>query len=81
MFSRKAIAHGQADGSYVELCGEIGRFFKTGKSPVTPEETIEIFAFMEAAEKSALQDGAAVSLDSVLMRAREEAEKKLANLR
>src|SRR2546430_12678947 len=31
---------------------EIGRFFKTGKSPVRAEETIEIFAFMEAADES-----------------------------
>ena len=32
---------------------EMVKFFETGKAPVSPEETIEIMAFMEAAEMSA----------------------------
>lgn len=59
-------------GGYKPLVIEIAKFFKTGKAPVTAEETIEIFAFMEAADESKRQNGAAVSLESVLKKAREE---------
>jgi hypothetical protein len=37
--------------------------------PVTPEETIEIFAFMEAADESKRQGGKSVTLESVLSKA------------
>lgn len=37
---------------YRELCVEIARFFRSGIPPVELDETIEIFAFMEAAEES-----------------------------
>src|SRR6058998_959853 len=46
-FGSKAIVQSGREGGYEELCREIGLFFKTGKSPVPAEETIEIFAFME----------------------------------
>src|SRR5438128_2403213 len=35
-FGSKAIMHGGKEAGYEELCREIGRFFKTGKSPVRP---------------------------------------------
>ena len=57
-FGSKAIASSAREGGYEELCREIVRFFKTGKPPVTAEETIEIFAFMEAADQSKKQGGA-----------------------
>ena len=38
---------------YHALVREMVKFFETGKAPVSPEETIEIMAFMEAAEMSA----------------------------
>ena len=60
-----------------ELCREIERFFKTRKVPVSADETIEIFAFMEAADLSKRQGGAAVSLTSVLAKAKSEAAAKL----
>ena len=37
-------------------------FFKTKVAPVKPEETIEIFAFMEAADKSKAEGGKPVKL-------------------
>jgi len=55
---------GSFDG-YVPLIAEIMKFFKTGVAPVSPEETIEMFAFMEAADASKAQGGAAVSLGSL----------------
>lgn len=51
---------------YEPLLVDIIRYFKTGEVPVTPEETIEIFAFMEAADESKRQGGKNVTLESVL---------------
>ena len=39
------------------LLNEILAFFKTGKAPIDPEETIELFAFMEAAAQSFANGG------------------------
>jgi hypothetical protein len=41
---------GSYDG-YAPLVVEIVKFFQTGVAPVKPAETIEIFAFMEAAPR------------------------------
>ena len=60
---------GPYDG-YEPLVVKIVEFFQTGKAPVAPEETIEIFAFMEAADESKRQGGQAVSLNEVLEKAR-----------
>jgi hypothetical protein len=76
-FGSKRIIHAGKEGGYEELCREIGRFFKTGKSPVTAEETIEIFAFMEAADESKHQGGAPVSLTKLLAKAKVEAASKV----
>ena len=75
-FGSKAILHAGREGGYEELCREIARFFKTRKAPVTPEETIEIFAFMEAADESKRQGGAPVSLEPILAKAKAEAAHK-----
>ncbi len=66
---------GSYDG-YDPLVYAIVKFFQTGVAPVTPEETLEIYAFMEAADESQRQNGASVTLESVLVKARAEAEKK-----
>jgi hypothetical protein len=42
---------------YRPLLVEIIKMFQTGKAPVAPEETLEIFAFMDAAQKSKEQGG------------------------
>jgi predicted dehydrogenase len=55
--------------SYVDLCRQIGRFFRTGVAPVSPAETLEIYAFMEAADESAKRDGEAVSIAEMMERA------------
>ena len=41
--------------------------------PIPPEETLEIYAFLEAAAQSKARGGAAVTLDEVLAAARAEA--------
>ncbi len=52
---------GQFDG-YAPLVQEAVKFFETGVAPVRAEETLEIFAFMEAADESKRRDGASVTL-------------------
>ncbi len=47
---------------YRPLVVEIAKFFSTGKPPVPNEETLEIFAFLDAAQKSKEQHGRAVAL-------------------
>jgi len=42
---------------YGPLVREIVRFFKTGTPPVAPEETLEIIAFMDAAQRSKAAGG------------------------
>ena len=51
--------------SYAPLVREIMGFFQTGVPPVAAEETLEIFAFMEAADDSKRRGGAAVKLSDV----------------
>jgi hypothetical protein len=76
-FGSRGIVQAPRPGTYDDLCREIARFFKTGKVPVRAEETIEIFAFMEAADESKRQCGASVALATVLARAQAEAATKL----
>lgn len=54
---------------YEPLVVEICKFFDTGKPPVSAEETLEIYAFMEAADQSKREGGKPVTLASVLARA------------
>ncbi|MCX6904747.1 MAG: gfo/Idh/MocA family oxidoreductase [Verrucomicrobia bacterium] len=56
-FGTKGIAPAGKSGDYDELCREIGKFFKTRQPPVSAAETIEIFAFMEAADESERRGG------------------------
>lgn len=53
---------------YRGLLVEIVRFFRTGVPPVQPDETLEIMAFMEAAELSKARGGASVALAEVTQR-------------
>jgi len=68
-FGTKGVALGQGSGGYDPLIMEIGKFFRTGQPPVSVRETLEIFAFMEAADESKRRGGAPVTLESVLSRA------------
>jgi hypothetical protein len=70
VFGSKAFAE-QKSGrdDYAPLVAEIIKFFQTGTSPVSAEETLNLFAFMEAADESKRQGGAPVSLAEVLAKA------------
>ncbi len=50
---------------YANLLVEIIKFFQTGKSPVSPEECVEVLAFMQAADVSKEKGGAPARLDEL----------------
>ncbi len=74
VFGDKGIATTGKFEGYEPLLKEIANFFKTGKPSVSPEKTLEIYAFMEAADESKRQGGLPVSLESVLDKARKAGE-------
>ena len=74
VFGDKGIAPSGPFGGYEPLLVEIVKFFKTGKPPVAPEQTLEIYAFMEAADQSKREGGVPVSLETVLERAKKAAQ-------
>jgi hypothetical protein len=51
---------------YKGIAIEMAKFFKGGPPPVSADETLELFAFMEAAHQSKRQKGEAVRIDAVL---------------
>ena len=59
---------GSYDG-YDPLLYSAVHFFRTGVAPVSPEETLEIYAFMEAADESKRRNGAEVTLKEVMDKA------------
>jgi predicted dehydrogenase len=67
VFGAKGIAQEKESGSaYVPLLSQIITFCRTGVSPVDPRETIEILAFMEAADESKRRGGVPVALAEVI---------------
>jgi predicted dehydrogenase len=52
-------------GGYDGLVRAIAEFFHTGRPPVDPAETLEVFEFMTAAQRSAERGGAEVKLTEV----------------
>lgn len=72
VFGSKGIAPAGGFGGYEPLVVEICNFFKTGEPPVSAEETINMFAFMEAADESKRLNGAPVSIETVMKKAQAE---------
>jgi predicted dehydrogenase len=68
----KAIVQSDKYSGYEPLVDEVIKFFKTGNVPVPQAETIEIFAFMSAADESKANDGAAVSIPEIIEKAKEQ---------
>jgi hypothetical protein len=66
---------GSYDG-YDVLLFEIVKMFRTGAVPVSAGETLELYAFMEAADESKRRGGAEVTLKEVLDKARAEVAAK-----
>lgn len=67
VFGTKMLAEQKvAPDDYAPLVREIVTFFQTGVSPVSAEDTLDMFAFMEAADESKRQGGRPVTLAEVL---------------
>ncbi len=77
IFGEKGIQSFGNYAGYDSLLAQIIRFFDTGIVPVKPEETLEILAFMEAADFSKENNGIAVDLDLVWKKARKLASGQL----
>lgn len=68
-FGSKAIVEQTKGGDYTPMLREVIKFFNTGKPPVAPETTLEIYAFMEAADESKRRGGTPVKISEVLHKA------------
>ena len=66
VFGSKSVAEQKGAGNYAPLVTQIVKFFQTGIAPVSPQETLEIFAFMEAADESKRQQGKPVKIRDVM---------------
>jgi hypothetical protein len=66
VFGSKKVLDEALDGSYTPFLREVVKFFQTGVAPVPPEETLEIYAFMEAADESKRQGGCPVKISDVM---------------
>jgi hypothetical protein len=62
---------------YEPLVVEIAKFFAGGEVPVSSQESLEIMAFIQAAQQSSDSKGIPVSIQSVMEKATEQAIKKI----
>jgi hypothetical protein len=76
VFAEKKIEVLPMGSDYGPMLKAIARFFATGRPPVPEDETIEIYAFMSAADRSKAQGGQPVRIADVLAEARAEAAKR-----
>lgn len=72
LYGSKRVEHVVGFDGYKALVLEIATFFRSQQPPVSAEETLELFAFMEAADESKRQHGAPIELETVLRKAREQ---------
>lgn len=66
LFGTTAVVDEETRMSYSPLVQEIITFFHTGVSPVPARDTLEIMAFMEAADESKRRGGTPVSLAEII---------------
>jgi hypothetical protein len=72
IFGKTAILTISPSEGYAPMLQEIGKFFRTGVSPVPMEETLEIMAIIDAGEESKKRGGAPVQLEEIFQKARAE---------
>lgn len=70
---------GPYDG-YKPLVVEIVRFFRSGQPPVSAAETLDLYAFMEAADESKRQGFVPVQVGDVMAKARAAAAARVAEM-
>ena len=79
-FGEKGVREIGNYGGYRPLIVEIVKFFKTKQAPIDPAETLNLYAFMEAADESKRKGGAPATIEEVMKKAEAEADKRLAVL-
>ncbi len=70
----KGVAQQKGSSGYDGLVRKICDFFATGQPPVNQKDTIEIYAFMEAADESKRLGGQPVAISDVIARAEGKAK-------
>lgn len=78
VFTDKEIVQLGSYEGYKPLLLQIAEFFRSKKTPIEAAETLELYAFMQAAYASKQQDGAFVKIEDVMKQAEQEAKKLLA---
>jgi predicted dehydrogenase len=73
VFAEKKIVCLPMGSDYAPMLKAIAQFFATGRPPIPEDETIEIYAFMSAADRSKARGGQPVLVADVLAEARAEA--------
>jgi len=66
VFGSKKVLYEQLEGSCTPFLREVVKFFQTGVASVPAAETLEIYAFMEAADESKRQGGCPVKISDVM---------------
>ncbi|TWU65806.1 Gfo/Idh/MocA family protein [Crateriforma conspicua] len=66
-------------GGYKPLVLRIAKFFRTRKPPIDPAETIQLYAFMQAAAESTQRNGQAVTITEVMQVAESKADELLSD--
>ena len=67
VYGDKGVLHSEEKPEgYGALLVEIGKFFKTHVAPVDPSESLEVVAFMEAAELSHARGGVPVQISEIM---------------
>lgn len=71
----KGMVEGGAYEGYDVLLVEVMKFFTSKVAPISKEETLEIFAFIEAADMSKKNGGKSVSIQEAMKKGQKEANK------
>ena len=80
VFGTKQVEVGGKYEGYAPLGHKIAEFFTGAEAPVPPEETVEMFVFMQAADVSKERGGAPVELEEVRAAALQAAKEKVAQI-
>ena len=70
VFREKGLAVLDKYQGYNPLLEKLAEFFDTGIVHVSADETLEIFAFMQAADESKIKGGISIDLASVIQNAK-----------
>ena len=74
VYGTKSIDSSAKYEGYAPLVDVISEFFLGADAPVSPDETLEMFTFMQAADVSKADGGVPVSLDRVWKESLQRAE-------